>query len=133
MNILRKIKINSLGYYKYNNSEKKLLYFIKENMLNLKIVELKNYPDYIMYFNDKGENIFQQDLKTPWFGVNYDLIWGIIEKKFNYNYYQTRDLIKDVIEQAYKLNEVRLLTGFFTPILEVEQAYKHSMNNNTKI
>src|SRR6478735_5117708 len=124
MNIIRKIKINSLGMYEFNDSEKELLEFIKENMLNLKIIELKNYPDYIMYFNDKGENIFQQDLKTPWFYVRYNLIWKVFETKFNLNYKETSNLIKGIVEQAYKLQGV---TPFFESKFYdklVEQAYK---------
>jgi len=132
MNIIRKIKINSLGMYEFNDSEKELFYFIKENMLNLKQVKLEKYPNYIFYFKD-DKCILEQDLNCDWFGVRYLDIWEIFQYKFNYNYKETKQLIKSIIEQAYKLNGVILLAGSFTPILEVELAYKLSMNATPKI
>jgi len=104
MNILRKIKINSLGMYEFSESEKELFEFIKENILNLKQVQLEKYPDYLFYFKD-DKCIFQQDLKFYWFGVSYKLLWSVFENKFGYKYNETRDLIKDIVKEAYKIQE----------------------------
>src|SRR6478735_4871203 len=89
-----------LKYFKFTKENFDLINFIYNNLLNLKQVELKEYPDYIMYFkNDKC--IFKQDLNSPWFEVNYDLIWSVFETKLGYN--ETSNLIKGIVEQAYKL------------------------------
>src|SRR6478735_6956814 len=51
-------------FSKLNITNPELIKFIQENMLNLKQVSLKDFPNYIMYYNDKNEKIFQQNLKT---------------------------------------------------------------------
>src|SRR6478735_3307862 len=103
MNIIRKIKLERLGYYNCkNNKEKELFEFIKEKLLNLKQVILKYYPDYIMYFKD-DKCIFEQNLNSSWVYVNYHLICYIFETKFNYNHKETKQLIKSIVEQTYKL------------------------------
>src|SRR6478735_11899487 len=118
MNIVRRYKLSLLKYdfltekeiedlniifkeIKYCKENFDLINFIYNNMLNLKLVELKEYPDYIMYFNHKGENIFQHNLKTNIFYVNYKLIWVVF--KVYYNYQGIRDLVKGIIKQAYKI------------------------------
>ena len=113
MNIIRKIKINSLGMYEFNDSEKELCEFIIYNMLNLKQVELKEYPNYIMYFNDKEENIFQHNFKYNNFYVNNELIWSVFETKFDYNYKETSNLIKGIVEQTYKLQDITPIANRF--------------------
>src|SRR6478735_6283393 len=91
MNIIRKIKLESLRYYVCkDNKEKELFEFIKDNLLNLKQVSLKDFPDYIFYFKDD----------------NCIFIWKVFETKFGYNYQEIQKLIKGIVEQAYKLSEV---------------------------
>src|SRR6478735_3168643 len=123
MNIIRKYKLSLLKYdfltkkeledlniifkeVKYCKENFELIEFIYNNILNLKQVKLKEYPDYIMYFNDKNKNIFQRDLKYKDFYINDELIWSVFENKFNLNYKETRQLIKNIAEQTYKLSEI---------------------------
>jgi len=131
MNILRKIKINSLGMYEFTKSEKKLLNFIKDNMLNLKQVTLKDHPNYIFYFNDKKELIFELHLINNWFSVNHKLIWKVFRDKLNYNHQETNILIKDIVEQVYKLNITSRIQIFQNDVL-IEQAYKQQLNEYSK-
>jgi len=104
MNIIRKIKLNQLGYYEFKDSEKELSEFIKENLLDLKEIKLEHkLNSVIMYFNNKDENIFQYHLNSNNFYFRLDYIGEVFEKKFNYNFQQTTTLIKNIMEQTYKL------------------------------
>src|SRR6478735_4947050 len=122
MNIVRRYKLSLLKYdsltkkeltdlniifksVNYCKENYELINFIYNNFFNLKQVKLEKYPDDIFYFKD-DKYIFDQDLKDPWFGVNHKLIWDVFYNKFNYNYEETRDLIKDIVKQVYKLHIV---------------------------
>src|SRR6478735_7507438 len=106
-NIFRKIKLNDLGFYECNDIEKELLNFIKDNFLNLKQVILRDYPNYIFYFKD-DKCIFQHTFKSNNFYVRYSFIWKVFEIKFNYNYHEISNLIKDIMKYAYKLNTINI-------------------------
>src|SRR6478735_4102556 len=73
------IIFNEINYCKENYE---LINFIYNNMLNLKQVELKEYPNYLFYFKD-DKCIFCHHLKYNWFYVNDDLIWSVFKNKFN--------------------------------------------------
>src|SRR6478735_812592 len=107
MNIVRRYKLSLLKYdtltekeltdlniifkeVKYSKENYKLINFIYNNMLNLKQVKLKEYPDYIFYFKD-DKCIFEHDLNSYWISFNDDLIWYIFEIKFNLNYEEIRN------------------------------------------
>jgi len=123
MNIIRKIKLNSLGMYEFNDSEKELYEFIKDNFLNLKQVILRDYPNYIFYFKD-DKCIFQHTFKSNNFYVRYSFIWKVFEIKFNYNYHEISNLIKDIMKYAYKLNEIKPKIIGYVNWDKVEQFYK---------
>lgn len=105
MNIVRKIILNELGCYQIKESEKKLFKFVKCNLLGLKPVNMSN-SDYIMYANSDNENIFQYNIKSYYLYVNQNLIWSKLESEFGYSYDETKNFIKIVAEQAYKLKNV---------------------------
>lgn len=53
MNIIRKIKLEKLGYYKFTKEEKELSKFIKEYFIGLhKYINIEEFNDY--YNNDKN-------------------------------------------------------------------------------
>lgn len=54
MNIVRKIKLDQLGYYHCkDDKEKKLFEFIKDNLLNLTQIYLKYHNNRKFYFKDE--------------------------------------------------------------------------------
>ena len=67
MNIIRKIKLNQLGYYQFTDDEKKLITFLNENFLNLKKIQFPYYYASIFYFKE-DKCIFQYNLidKCVW-------------------------------------------------------------------
>jgi|SRR6478735_598061 len=89
MSIVRKIKLEQLGYYTCkDNTEKELFKFIKENLLNLTEIKLEEYPDSILYFkNDKC--VFEYDSNMKIVFINLQL-----------NYIKE---IENVIKYYYKL------------------------------
>jgi len=150
MNIIRRYKIHLL--YKeiltekefndlniifksvnYSKENFELIEFIYYNILNLKQVRLKGFHNFLFYFKD-DECIFEQDLNCTWFGVNNYLIWSVFETKFNYNYQEIGEFIKDIVGKAYKLNEVTPDFETINDLYRVEEAYKQQLNEyNTKI
>jgi len=98
MNIIRKIKLNSLGYYKFKDSkEKKLFKFINDNLLNLYSI---NYHDSIIYLKDDNI-IFEHYLNFNWFEVNPS-IWNYLQNIINNE--ETVNLIKFIAKEYYNLN-----------------------------
>jgi len=91
-----------------NIIDPELISFIQDNMLNLKTVK---YTNYIFYFNDKGENIFQQGLNSTYFGVNNELIWKVLKERFNYLFHEISELIKSIVEYCYNLKNILPMIG----------------------
>ena len=149
MNIIRRYKIHLLKYdaltekeltdlntifksVKYCKENEEVINFIYNNLLNLKQVKLYNYPDYIMYFNDKNENIFQQSLKSNYLYTKL-LIWSVFKDEFGYNGQETRKLIKGIVEQAYKLSGITTDWQFSRFFNIVEEVYKQQNEYNKTI
>lgn len=86
---------------KLNISEPELICFIQENLLNLK--KLKD-EYYILWFKD-DKLMFQLCLKSNNIDVDYFLIWDVFEKKFNYTFIETKELIKNIIKEHYKIDD----------------------------
>lgn len=105
MNIIRKIKLEKLGYYQYiNNEEKELFIFVKENLLNLKKVKLKDYSSKIFYFKDNN-CIFIYDNKINNFNFKYKF-WLIFINNFNYTNKETKEILKSIVIYHYKLTGI---------------------------
>jgi len=146
MNIIRKYKLSLLKYdfltkkeledlniifkeVKYCKENFELIEFIYNNLLNLKQVKLKDYPNDIFYFKDDKVIFEQYLLNTTLFFVNYYLIWGVFETKFNYNYQEIRNLIKRIVEQSYKMTEITPRGYILKDLLQ--QAYKLEYNEHS--
>lgn len=123
-NIVRKIKLSKFGSYLIKDNEKELFDFIEHNLMGLKSVELKRYPDYIMFFNNENENVFQYNILLNTLYVNTDLIWKILYRKFQYNADEIDLLISNIVKQAYKLNDVVFTIVMRDVPFQVKQAYK---------
>lgn len=131
-NIVRKIRLSKLDCYTIKPNEKKLFDFIETNLMGLKAVELKEYPDYIMYFNSKNKNIFQYGIYNEYLYCNHDLVWNIFENEFNYDSIQTRSLIVDIMKNAYNIDVIPIYKLINTD-KEVEKTYKLNKNNIHKM
>lgn len=123
MNIVRKIRLSKLDCYQIKESEKELFDFVETSLLRLKCVRLTEYPEYDMYFNSEGKNIFQHDLKNNYLYINYNLIWLKFETDFGYNYDKIKEIVKNVAEQGYKLKNTIPFEEYPDIFEVVEQSY----------
>jgi|SRR6478735_7616318 len=105
MNIIRNIKLESLGYYQYkDNNEKELFEFIKNNLLTLKKVKLFDEINKIFYFKDDN-CIFIHDSKINNFNLKYK-IWLIFVNNFNCTNKETKEIVSNIAKYHYKLNGI---------------------------
>jgi len=117
MNIIRKIKLEKLGYYICkNNKEKDLFKFIKENLLNLTEIKLEESPNEIFWFNNT-ELIFNYDIEFEMFGIRENIINYLSNKEIN-------NLIKDICKSNKEIN--RAYTQDYSFQLKIEELYKFS-------
>lgn len=118
LNIVRKIRLSKLDCYQIKDDESELFEWIEQNIMGLKNVVLKEYPDYVMFLNKEGRNIFKYDFKNNDFSVRHDLIWSVLKNRFKYDSDQIGILIKNIVQQLYKLNDIdpKSRAGFFANI-----------------
>ena len=79
--------------------------FLFDIFSNIKPYYSDKYLDSIFYKKD-NEVLFEYDKKSGYFWCHYDKIWKVLDSKYGLNYREIRDLIKGVIWESLKLNEV---------------------------
>jgi hypothetical protein len=65
------------------------------SILNKFRVGMKSYK-YVEYHNSKGE-LMVQNIKDGMFYFSYDLIWKVLEKKYNMKYPEIQSYIKKMV------------------------------------
>lgn len=138
MNIIRKYKLHKifknsltkkeirdlniiLKYLKYSKDNEEQINFLYSHFFNLEKVKFKDYPNFI-YFKE-GKFIFE--ISNEFIIVNNELIWLVFENKFKYdNYYSISYLLNNIIEKAYKLNNMEVNRRFGRQDNELEILYK---------
>jgi len=139
MNIVRKMKLNNLGYYQFTEKESIELNIIFKFVEN--ITENYNEIDYIyntflnlkewniytkwhstFYFNDKQECIFEEDHNHQTTYIKRSLF-----KKFHifgYNYDQTKTLISLLLEAFYNIKHLSIANRMDVLYNLIEETYK---------
>ena len=93
----------------------------KEWVNNVKYISRKEYAK--VWFKEKlnqmemKDNIFfigdevvmKQDKKNEILWVNYKKIWSFFESEFNLNWLEIKDLIRDMVEEHFKMRSFKLL------------------------
>ena len=98
MNIIRKYKLYQLGII-VDNDCLNIIKFIEDNVLNL--TEF-NDPDFVFYM--KGDiNMFQYDIKNQYLHVRHEGLWSIFHNQFNLESSEIEQIMKDIVEDHYKL------------------------------
>jgi len=87
-------------------------------------IDEKKYPDWIFYFNENNNCIFQYNTKNGYFWCNYELYWNIFYENFNFNYIIVRDLTKDMAENHFNLKEITPFIYFYQYLEVVENHFK---------
>ena len=122
MNIVRKIKLEKLGYYTYkDNREKELFEFIKNNLLNLKEIYLDEYHNEVFWFN-KENVVFIYSLKYLCVDIRHD-IWNFIETQLKFTYEETNIILRNIIKENYKINVITIYKLSIKEIILIENEY----------
>jgi len=101
MNIIRKIKLNSLGYYKFTDEEQKIFEIYEKYFKEIDEVVFNYCPDYVIYFKNKQYifEYYKYDI-PPEFEIN-KIIYDEIENIYKN---QTSKFITKLINDIFKLN-----------------------------
>ena len=80
--------------------------FLYNIMKNLKMVESKNNPGWMLYKNENGDNLMADNInkmeKNPTLWVDYGEIWSKLSENFGLNSQEIKDLCKRMLEITHK-------------------------------
>jgi hypothetical protein len=84
----------------------------------------KDHPNSVFYVNSNNLVMMEYDQENEGVYIHYDHIWSKIESLFHLNYDDIQSIMKDWLEEAYKLEGVTPVPyfNFFAQMLE--EAYK---------
>ncbi len=102
MNLLRKLKINKITSVEFTEKEKEIIGFIKSILDDLIPFKYNNYANSMFYMNSEGKWILEQDDKSNRLWIRYDDFWGVLDKTFSIEYDDIKNLLKYMVEQAFK-------------------------------
>src|SRR6478735_11261506 len=116
MNIVRKIKLESLGYYVCkDNNEKELFKFIKDNFYDLEKVEITKFGNNIIYYIKNNAIIFSENSNSYYLiKINPSLIWWELENRFKFNYNETRELLSLIVKDICNIKDDIYVTSYFS-------------------
>ena len=122
MNIIRKYKLYRLGII-VDNDCLNIIKFIEDNILNLEKFLDPDYPSFIFYMKD-GKCYLEYDTKNQYLYIRYEGIWDVFYKQFKLGDTEIQQIMKDIVEDHYKLKvkTTRLLSFLFRQ--KVEDHYK---------
>jgi hypothetical protein len=86
-----------------NKLENLVIKWLNNNYGDLEPFETKKYPDYIFFIKD-NKVIFDYDKKYRIVRLNYYEIWFVLEKVFNLDSDQVRDIPRKWLEEHYNLD-----------------------------
>jgi len=143
MNIIRQYKIHLIfncltekeisdlnTIFKFIEFHKKnydLIDFIYNNLLNLKEIHLDEYPNHIFWFNE-DRVILEYYPKKNYVGVRYNIFPSESYQKTQENNF----LIKKVLMEFYKINDVVVERLFTRDIYFIEDSYRFQINEYNK-
>lgn len=124
LNVVRKIRLSKLECYQIKDKEKQLFNFIENYLFKLKPVKLKEYHNYIMYFDYDNKCIFQYDLNYHHFGINNELFFKFIDNKFSDNYGEIINIIEDIVTKFYNIKNIKTAISNRVILNEIEKCYR---------
>ena len=99
-NLYRRYKISLITNDGITLEEKEIVEFILDKIKDLTLFIDDGYQNYM---NSKGNFIFQQDEKNYTLRVRHEGFWSVLEKKYSLKYDDIQDIIKGMVETAYKM------------------------------
>lgn len=89
----------------FNIDDKEKLFLELAHLDELEIrFDFIEYKNSLYYFYKKN-CLFDQNKKRKIFWINYSKIWRVIEKKFDINDKETKDIMSSMVEKHFKLKK----------------------------
>ncbi len=134
MNLVRKYKISKILHQPLTGMEGEIIEFIKGWLYNLIPFKTDEYPDSIYYMSSKGLYVFseglyvlEQNTKSAYIYVRWKDFWEVLETKYYIEYKDIQDIIKFMVEEAFKqkVKTPSLSSGIASFV--VEEAFKQKV------
>ncbi len=127
MNLIRKYKISKILNQPLESIEKEIIDFIHSWLSNLIPFKMDEYPDSIFYMKEDGRYVLEQNNKKDRLWVRYNDFWSVLESKYLMKYKDIQDILKFMIEEAFKQKVATpSIYRLFIPF-EVEEAFKQKV------
>ena len=89
-----KDRIKQIKYLRLKPEER----FLLEMMNGIKPFTSKNYPESVFWKKD-DDILFEQDYKNGWLRCNYNRIWLVLSKKYEYSYSEIQSFVKRIADK----------------------------------
>ena len=128
MNLVRKIKISKLTDTHLTGVDKEIVDFIESILSDLIPFHMVNDTTSIYYMKPNGDWILDQDNALGRLWVREDF-WRLLQTKYFIDYKEVQNIIKYLVEQAFKqkVSTPGICTGEHIP--SVEEAFKKTYFN----
>jgi hypothetical protein len=101
-----------------------VLLYLTKSFGNLTPKEIKKYPDSLFYVNSENEVLMEYDKKTKVIWIDHDNIWSKLERYFYLEYNDIQLIMKDWLEETYKLGGVTPKAVRWFDYRWLEETYK---------
>jgi hypothetical protein len=97
-----------------------------KSLLNGLKIEIDDNEPNLVYYKKNGRIFFElyQNSEKRYFWCNYDLVWSVLENKYNLNNGETQAFIKTMVEQHLKLEAVTPRSVAKIKVMQVEKHLK---------
>jgi hypothetical protein len=97
-----------------------------KSLLNGLKIEIDDNEPNLVYYKKNGRIFFElyQISEKRYFWCNYDLVWSVLENKYNLNNGETQAFIKSMVEQHLKLEAVTPRSVAKIKVMQVEKHLK---------
>jgi hypothetical protein len=97
-----------------------------KSLLNGLKIEIDDNEPNLVYYKKNGRIFFElyQISEKRYFWCNYDLVWSVLENKYNLNNGETQAFIKTMVEQHLKLEAVTPRSVAKIKVMQVEKHLK---------
>lgn len=81
-------------------------YWLKYIFISVNKKLFENQPDYIFYFDNKNQLLFEYSLKTNYFRFDFNKIYKVLIEKYHCSIIKADELIVKSVEKYLKINNV---------------------------
>jgi|SRR6478735_7969070 len=99
MNIIRKIKLNKLGYYNFSEEELKIVELYEKYFTDLTKVKINN----VTYYFKSKKFIMRYDVMNFYPDINNEISQYVMTNFINLEYFNKVDLISKIIGEILKV------------------------------